>query len=95
MKWLALLTLVVAACAGRAAPAVVIPELPKQVRAPQAAALVVSEALVWVVPTGTAFRVVQANMTRPVGAKLMRLVAEERDDDALRMLRTLRAPLPR
>ncbi|MBN1608899.1 MAG: hypothetical protein JW940_19890 [Polyangiaceae bacterium] len=73
----------------RAAQAVVMPELPKQpaLRPPR-----VSKApgvKVWVVPSGSGFRVVPANAARPTGARLMRLVAEEQDQEALAMLDAL------
>jgi hypothetical protein len=75
----------------RAAPAVVIPSLPHRpvLRPPEAAE--VSAVRVWVVPTAKGLRVLPANAARPVGAKLMRLVAEEQDPESLEILDTLRS----
>jgi hypothetical protein len=74
----------------RAAPAVVIPELPKQpaqLLLPTASQA--PSAKVWVMASGSELRVVSANAPRPTGAKLMRLVAEEPDQEALDLLGAL------
>lgn len=44
---------------------------------------------VWVVPTASGLRIVPASAARPIGAKLMRLVAEEVDRESLELLSAL------
>jgi hypothetical protein len=78
----------------RAAPAVVMPELPKQRALLSPAASNAPSVKVWVVLSGSGFRVVSANAARPIGARLMRLVAEELDPEARAMLDALQTPQP-
>jgi hypothetical protein len=71
----------------RAAPAVVIPELPKAI--PAVASSEPLQAQVWLVQVGSGWRVLPASAARPVGAKLMCLVAVEDDEASQEMLQAL------
>lgn len=73
----------------RATPAVVMPELPKQPARRPPAPSKAQGVKVWVAPSRTGFRLVSADTPRPVGARLMRLVADESDPEALDMLAPL------
>ena len=71
----------------RAAPAVVIPELPRVIPAGEPSEPLQAE--VWLVRVGSGWRVLPASSERPVGARLMRLVAIDDDDAAHEMLQAL------
>ena len=70
----------------RAAPAVIIPSLPQRPVLPPPESPPPPAVVVWVVPTSSGLRVVPACAARPIGARLMRLVAEEMDQGSLDIL---------
>ena len=73
----------------RAAPAVVIPSLPDLPAIPGPEAAPRPDVRVWVVPTASGLRILPASSARPIGGRLMRLVAEELDQQSLEIIDTL------